>query len=87
RRILLGATRISCLRLFRHPTPEALLPGPSGAPVSASAPPVKGVLCLTPNTRNPFFNIPTTFLMNFEKFKFFNALKSNHSTETVPFGE
>ena len=52
-----------CLRLASLPEPLAGVPSvPSGVPLCASAPPVKGVLRLVPHTRKQFFPEISGFL-------------------------
>ena len=44
-------------RYFRRASLQVTPAAPSGAPISASAPPVKGVLSITPNSRKRFFHL------------------------------
>jgi hypothetical protein len=44
-------------RYFRRASLQVIPAAPSGAPISASAPPVKGVLSITTNSRKRFFQL------------------------------
>ncbi len=57
-------------------TPEPQSVAPSGVPLCASAPPVRGYLRITPNTRNPFFAISSSF---FEFSDFSHVLRGLHA--------
>ena len=46
-------------RYFRRASLQVIPAAPSGAPSCASAPPVKGVLSITPNSRKRFFHLFT----------------------------
>ncbi|MEE2634955.1 MAG: hypothetical protein VX940_11710, partial [Pseudomonadota bacterium] len=55
----------------------------SAAPRSASAPPVKGVLVPTPNTRNPKINKNTFFRKKGEITRKYNDLTNISATRAV----
>ena len=82
RRIPRQLARFSTKPSLKTPHPS-VSSGPSGLPLCASAPPVKGVLSLTTNTRKRFFVILRSFLKEMQKSNNFNNLTHSDTASWI----